>query len=225
MSKATFKVAFDGAGLSEGEIDVRDLAPALLALGDVVQAANRALNGDRADARLKMKATRQGSFEALLAVDVSILGAIGDLLDAVAANPDRVTAADSLLDLLIKGGGAIGGGAAGLLAVLKWLGGKRPDRVETRPDGAAVIEHNQTTVVIDARTLILLNDESTRKAVDRFAEKSLSSPAVDTVRIEDVDGRTQVQLSDKDRSALTMPEPIAEAEDLPPLNARFGLLL
>lgn len=116
-NRAAFEVAFDGASLRDGENDVRNLAPALVTLGDVVEAANRALNGVRADARLKMKATRQGSFEAPLAVDTSTLGAIGDLLDKVATDPDRVTVADSLLDLLIKGGGAEAGGTAGLLAV------------------------------------------------------------------------------------------------------------
>jgi len=42
MTSSTFRIAFEGAALEDGEIDVRDLAPALLALGDVVQAAKRA---------------------------------------------------------------------------------------------------------------------------------------------------------------------------------------
>ena len=53
MSSSSFRIAFEGEPFAEGEIDVNDLAPALLALGEVIQAANRALNGDRADARLK----------------------------------------------------------------------------------------------------------------------------------------------------------------------------
>lgn len=223
MSKTTFKVAFDGTALRDGEIDVRDLAPALLALGDVVQAANRALNGDRADARLKMKATRRGSFEALLAIDVSILSVLGDLLDSVSAHPDRVTAADALLDLLIKGGSVLAGGTAGLFAVLKMLKGQRPDRIETSSDGTTTIVHNHTAIVIDPRTLTLLNDEQTRKAVDRFAEKSLTGPSIDSVRIADGEGRTQVEIFESDRQAMAMPDPIAESENLPPEERKVWL--
>ena len=104
VSTSHFGIAFEGEAFADGEIDIRDLAPALLALGDVIQAANRALNGGRAQASLKMRATKHGSFEALLSVDVSLLGAIGDMLDTVSANPDRLVAADQLVDLLIKGG-------------------------------------------------------------------------------------------------------------------------
>ena len=60
VSSSSFRIAFEGEPFAEGEIDVNDLAPALLALGDVIQAANRALNGDRADARLKIRATNEG---------------------------------------------------------------------------------------------------------------------------------------------------------------------
>ena len=45
MSTSHFGIAFEGPAFDDGEIDVRDLAPALLALGDVIQAANHALNG------------------------------------------------------------------------------------------------------------------------------------------------------------------------------------
>ena len=90
MSSAAFSIAFEGEPFNDGEIDIRDLAPALLALGDVVQSANKALNGDRADARLKVRATKDSCFEAFLNLDVNW---ITDMLDVVAAHHDRMTAA------------------------------------------------------------------------------------------------------------------------------------
>lgn len=216
MSSSQFGIAFEGAAFDDGEIDVRDLAPALLALGDVVQAANRALNGERAQASLKMRATAQGSFEALLSVDISLLGALGDLLDAVTANPDRVVAADQLIDLLLKGGGAVSlsaGGAVGLFKVLQWLRGKRPDSVEGRPDGTAAVVHNQTTVVVDRRVLELLNDIPTREAVEDFANKALANPRVEAVRLtEDASEalpRETLRLERADVPALQVPPPVA----------------
>ena len=80
MSSSQFWVAFEGSAVEDGEMDVRDLAPALLALGDVIQAANRALNGSRAEANLRVRATKRVRFEALL----SIIRALGDMLDSIA---------------------------------------------------------------------------------------------------------------------------------------------
>lgn len=210
MTSSTFRIAFEGAALDDGEIDVRDLAPALLALGDVVQAANRALNGDRAQASLKMKATSKGSFEALLSIDVSILTALGDLLDVVTANPDRMTAADTLMELLLKAGGVTAAAVTGLFGALKFLRGKRPEKVEARPDGTVVIVHNHNSIIVDPRTVALLNDAPTRQAVEKFSERALASPQIEGIRIADVSGSDPLILGPEDRTAMQVP---AQSQD------------
>lgn len=210
MSSSSFKVSFEGEALSDGEIDVRDLAPALLALGDLIQSANRALNGDRAQVSLKMKATEKGSFVALLSVDMSLIGAVTDLLDAIAENPDLMVAADQLMDLLIKGGTVIGGGALSLFAVLKFLRGKRPDGIEVNEGGATVIVHNHVEVVVDPKTLILMQDVATREAIDKFADKALGIPEVSSVVLGYTEEPQEVVLTKADRKAFVVPEPVEE---------------
>ena len=66
MSKETFTIAYDGPALQDGAMEVRDLAPALLALGQLLDAANATLNGDAAKIKLQVKATGTGSFEIAL---------------------------------------------------------------------------------------------------------------------------------------------------------------
>ena len=46
MSKVAFQLRYDGPALSEHGMDVADLAPALLALGDLIKRANANVNGD-----------------------------------------------------------------------------------------------------------------------------------------------------------------------------------
>jgi len=48
MSRASFSIAYDGPPLREGVMGVRDLAPALLAVGQLFDAANTVLNRDEA---------------------------------------------------------------------------------------------------------------------------------------------------------------------------------
>lgn len=214
MSSSQFRVAFEGAAFDDGEMDVRDLAPALLALGEVIRSANRALNGDRAEASLKMRAANNGSFEALLSVDVSFLTAIGNLLDSIADNPDRTVAAQTLMEMIIGGTVLAGASYAGLLQVLKMLKGKAPDSVETRLDGSAVIIHNHNTVVLDPRTLVLLDDVPTRLAVEKFSEAALRISGVDAVKLEEGSGESDapgsaVRLVKEDIPALVVPPPAA----------------
>lgn len=202
MTKARFEIAFEGDPFDEGEIDVRDLAPTLLAFGNVVQSANKVLNGDRADARLKVAATDKGSFVAALTMDV---GWLTDMLDAVTANPQRVVAADQLMDLLIKAG-TILGAPLGLFAALKALKGQRPDKVEPRGDGTTEITVSQTTFVVDDRTVSLLQDLRTREAVESLATKAASIAGLDHLRIGADSGRNgSVRLTQNDFPSLRVP--------------------
>lgn len=210
MSSSSFRIAFEGEPFAEGEIDVNDLAPALLALGDVIQTANRTLNGSRANARLKLRATKEGSFEALLSIDVSMVDAVWDILDAVTENPDRLVAADQLLDLLIKGGTILGVPLAGLFAVVKLLRGRRPQKVEDRGDGTTSITVNQTTIIVDKRTVDLLENLPTREALEDFSNKALGVPGVTSLRIGEKGSDSDVVLTTDDRPAFKVPEPIDE---------------
>lgn len=210
MTKTRFEIAFEGTPFEDGEIDVRDLAPTLLAFGNVVQQANKALNGDRADARLKVAATERGSFVAALTVDV---GWLTDMLDTVSAHPDRVVAADQLMDLLLKAGKVTAGAAIGLFAALKILRGKRPEKVTPRGDGTTEITINQTTFVVNDRTVELLQDLPTREAIESLGDKAKRVNGLERLRIgSDRPAQEAVRLEREDLPSLSVPPEPEEAD-------------
>lgn len=215
MSSTSFRIAFEGAPFDHGEIAVSELAPALLALGDVVQAANRALNGERAEARLKLRATNVGSFEALLSIDVSMIGALKDMLDAVVDNPDRLVAANNLLDLLLKGGKVLGVPVVALFAAIKILRGRKPDKVEKHDASHTAITVNQTTIIVDNRTIGLLEDLPTREALETFSEKALGIAGVTALRMGEKGSESDVVLTSADQASFRVPEP---SDDVPILE-------
>ena len=74
MSIADFQIAYDGEAVRAGSMDVRDLAPALLAVGDLVSQANVILNGDRATASVRVESDfKRSSFEISLLLHQSLI--------------------------------------------------------------------------------------------------------------------------------------------------------
>src|SRR5258705_10711277 len=81
MSKVAFQLRYDGPALSEHGMDVADLAPALLALGDLIKRANATVNGDAAKVNLIVQSDFEHKcFQVSLELVQSILSAIGALL-------------------------------------------------------------------------------------------------------------------------------------------------
>ncbi|MFZ1528667.1 MAG: hypothetical protein WAT19_07950, partial [Ferruginibacter sp.] len=159
-----------------------------------------------AEARLKLRATNVGSFEALLSIDVSMIGALKDMLDAVADNPDRVVAANNLLDLLLKGGSVV----VGLFAAVQFLRGKKPEKVEKDESGKTSITVNHTTILVDNRTVTLLEDLPTREALENFSDRALGILGVSALRLGEKGSAAEVVLTPRDRAAFKVPEPTDE---------------
>lgn len=213
MSEKAFKFIFDGPAFAEHQIDVADLAPALLALGNVVKRANDAINGSRAEARLMVKATAEGSFDAILSIDVSFLSAVADMIDHATGHRDRIATAKDLTDLIINAGKVLGGvatGTVGLFYALKKLRGRRPDQINANKDGTTTIIVGDDAMVVDNRTVILLSDSATRQATEDFGKKLEKIEGLSGVRFADDDPEPEVCLEKNDLQSLKMPEPIDE---------------
>lgn len=67
-----FELMFDGEALKSGQIDVRDLAPSLLALADLIEEASNLANGQNTKINIQVKSDfRKGSFLVDLVSSVS----------------------------------------------------------------------------------------------------------------------------------------------------------
>jgi hypothetical protein len=70
MSRAQFHWPYDGPALHTGSMDVNELAPALLATGDLLANANRDLNGGKAAVSTRVRSDfKESSFAVALVLD------------------------------------------------------------------------------------------------------------------------------------------------------------
>jgi len=172
-----FRITYDGPALEASEMDVRDLAPALLAVGDLLEAATRALHGDRMRAQTHVRASfRTGSFgiDFNLAADWALR--IRDLLAG-----ETASAAANALEILGALGLAAWQGKRGLLAVLKWLRGRRIEKVEVG-DRSARLFVERESIEIELTVLTLLRDLSAREALDKVLAP-LDCEGIDTFAV------------------------------------------
>lgn len=190
--KAAFKIAYDGEALRNHSMDVRDLAPALLSLGKLFDAANLALNGDKAEVRLKVKAHSAGSFEVALELFQSFGAQVSHLLTG-----EFVTSVINLKELIVIGSG-------GLFWLVKKLRGKKPDKIEHISEGMVSLEFQGETIVIPSSLLRLYQDAAVRIAAEEVL-RPLNHDKIDKFIIKDNDVVT-VEVTKSDAKYFTLPE-------------------
>lgn len=137
-----FSIKYDGPALANHQMDVRELAPALIALSSLLEEANRSLFPDSAEVRVHVHGTfKSGSF----GIDLVALQSIKDQIVSIFSGPEA-SAAANLLEIL-GAIGFLGGGSAGVIGVIRWLKGKKPSSI--RFDGDKTIFEMHTTEFLE----------------------------------------------------------------------------
>lgn len=179
MPGPSFRLRFDGPALQDHEIDVADLAPALIALGQMVKAANRVVNGDAFDVSVKVRTVGEGSFWVELTVRAqNTYHIVRDFL--VGQDVDAVLKLLTIIGI-VGGGTKVGFGA---LATIRRIAGRRPRRLERR-GGRVVIGFDDDTVIeVDEATARVAFDPEFRTALERVAVEPLDRPGIESVALE-----------------------------------------
>ena len=123
-----FKLTFAGEALTDHSIDVQELAPSLLALGDLLQEANFVVTNGKANIKLRVRANFEGgSFEVALEVVHSGWNQLVDLLSG-----EESSAIANLLAIL---GVSAFGAAPGLIDFIRQARGRKiTNRIKLSPD-------------------------------------------------------------------------------------------
>lgn len=195
MSKAAFTLAYDGPALREGAMDVRDLAPALLAVGQLFDAANSVLNDESAELKVNVTATGVGSFE----ISFEILQNLQARLTAIFTSGE-VTAALNLKELVVGGASIIGG----VIWLIRKLRGHEPERVERLSDSEVRITFDGETFDVPMKLLRLYQDLAVRTAAQKVVYEPLMREGIDTFEVRE-DRRPIITINESEASFFMKP--------------------
>jgi len=146
-----FSVRYDGPALSNHTMDVRELAPALLALAHLVEEANKVALPDAAEVRLSVEGNfKSGSF----GIDLVAIQSVAEQVISLLAG-HGVTATANLITLLNALGFLRGNETCvGLIALIKRLRGRKPATIRQEGDRVLITcNDTQTTETIEVDLL------------------------------------------------------------------------
>ncbi|MDD3288515.1 MAG: hypothetical protein PHX43_05865 [Alphaproteobacteria bacterium] len=197
---AEFQIAYDGDALRSHAMDVRNLAPALLAFGKLFDESNRVINGNGASVKLQVKATSPASFDILFLLDQSYVSQVTAFLSG-----EGITSAVNLLALLGFGLGVGKVVPISFFSLVRRLQGKKPTKVTDQGNGFIQIEFGSETFTVPAELLRLYQDIAVRKATMEILEP-LKTDGVDTFKIIGPDRATIEVITKSEVDYYDLPE-------------------
>lgn len=206
MSTSSFQVVYDGPALAGSTIDVRDLAPALLAFGDAIEQANMTLNDGRTSIALRVNASfKSGCF----GIDFAVVQSLANQVAGLFKDP-AVVAAKEVAEQI---GFVYGKGAAatlGVIGLVKWLRNRKINKVVLLDNGRARIEVDGDRLETEQRTIALLRNFKLRQALEAAIARPLEKEGFESVAISHEPEQGFVVITKAERGYFIAPPPDTE---------------
>ena len=156
IAPTEFDISYHGPALADGSMNVRDLGPAMMAVGSLFESTNELLNADRAAVNINVRATSSGSFHILFEI----------LQNSGASSvTDFLTTANQIVNLIIGGATIVSGATIGLIALIKWLRGRNPKIEQVNESLYRLTLENGESYEVPAELLTMYQNANVRNAL------------------------------------------------------------
>jgi hypothetical protein len=190
MAQQTFSISFHGPDVDDGQMDVDDFAPALIALDRLYREARRIATPDATPVKLAVHGVRDGSLVVDLNLVQIVLGGLVDMLTS-----DESQALTALIEYVA--------GAGGVLAFIKKMRGQQPEAAERIGGQVRVV--TQDGEIVEAPASVFRGYESiTVRHQAREVMKPLGKEGVEQIELHR-ESETTVSFGKDDREAFELP--------------------
>lgn len=208
-TKLRVRVAYGGPDVEAGTMDIKQLAPALLAFGEMIEEGNKAINGDDLKIRVRVQSDFQkGSFD----VGLELVGSLADQIRLFSGSLVDVSKLGEHFGFVADVCSVSG---LGLIPLIKKIAGRKIH-------SAAVIENGNTKLelsdssgieVIEVRPDVvrLYRSAAVRKRLEETLSP-LDHGGIDTFKIRAVNGNEDVvtEISRDEKKYFKAPDAVSE---------------
>ena len=179
MKPAQFQIVYDGPALDNHEMDVHDLAPALMAIGSLMEEVGNVLYGDK----FKIGVSVKGSFKTgcfgveMVAMAKNILADALDIFNH--GNTTAVLNAAGIIGIIRYSGGT-------LIGFLLWLRNRKITKTEVASNGVVRVFVDEDHYDIEQTALVLIQNQKIRQAFENIISKPLSLNGIDSFSVIDI---------------------------------------
>jgi hypothetical protein len=174
--KEEFQIIYDGSTLQNHEMDVRDLAPALLAVGDLLEETNKTIYGDVAKVNVNVKGSfKTGCFQ----VDFTLVQTLSSQINAFLNTREGVSTV-ALLSIL--GLNAIN--SFGLLPFIAWVKNRNIKKITKIGHGKSTVEIDDEKKEVEDKVIDLYRNIKVRKSIEIIIYQPLQVQGVDKFAVK-----------------------------------------
>ena len=178
-TEAQIDLVYHGPDVESGSMEVRDLAPAMLAMAALFEAVATEANGDRAKVNINLKSTSTNSFH----LGLEILNTIG-----IQGVMDALHTATELKEILFGVGGVGAASGGGVWWLINKLKRRKPEAVEHNRNNVNITingdNNNIERITVSSTVYSLYEDPKVRKATEDIAH-IVKSEGIDAVEVQD----------------------------------------
>ncbi|MDP8244538.1 MAG: hypothetical protein P9L94_10695 [Candidatus Hinthialibacter antarcticus] len=188
MSKSGFHLVYD---IDESEIDAKQLSSALLSMSELLEEADKVINGGKTKTRVNVKGSfKTGSFQVDFSSFQSITKVLQDTL--LSDGSQSLLAASGLIGILFTG-------KKSLWRLLKWLQGSKPTKIISTDDGKFRVYKGDEFIETERKVIELYENYKVRQAFEDIVTKQLVHDPVKGVAI--IDSEKEVVDASKEESS------------------------
>ena len=162
MEKEKICIAYCGEAVDRGIMDVNDLAPALLAFGELVHECNKIANKDSAKVNVYVSSQfQQGSFE----ISIEILQSLADQIKGLFTT-ETTYSIKEMLNVLGFASNVAGVTGLNLLEVIRWVRNRKVDSISRASKDLYRIHIKDEYKEISALGMELFRSVKIRKSIE-----------------------------------------------------------
>ncbi len=183
-TKLSIRIAYGGPDVEIGMMDIKQLAPALLSFGEMIEEGNRVINGDDLKVKVKVRSDFQkGSFD----VGLELIGSLSDQIRLFSGSLFDVTKLGEHLGLVADICGVAG---MGLIPLIKKIRGRKITNALIIDNGNTRLEIQDAagieTIEVQPNVIKLYRSATVRKKLEETL-RPLDQPGIDAFKVRSVD--------------------------------------